>query len=422
MALLAYGINHRTASVDMREKLAFSPERVCSALNEVREQARLREVAILSTCNRTELYCCVDNEDSSTLLTWLGRHHALPIEQISRCVYEFWNEAAVRHLMRVASGLDSMVLGEPQILGQLKTAYSAAQEARTVGPELGRLFQHSFSAAKQIRTETGIGTNPVSVAFASVKLAKRIFSDLSDTSALLIGAGETVELVARHLVEQGVKHITVANRTLSRANALAEEFRGHAITLSDIPLALPQADIVISSTASPLPILGKGAVEHALKLRKHKPMFMMDIAVPRDIEEEVGELADVYLYTVDDLQQVVEENRRQRQEAASKAETLVDACMSQYMDSLKSLDAVEAIRGYRDKLETVRLTELERALQQIRSGSDPEEVMQRMSRALMNKVMHAPTTGLRQAAESGRNDQIEWAQQLLGIIEPNKPD
>ncbi|RLT94180.1 glutamyl-tRNA reductase [Ketobacter sp.] len=422
MALLAYGINHRTASVDMREKLAFSPERVGSALNEVREQARLREVAILSTCNRTELYCSVDNEDSSSLLTWLGQHHALPVEQISRCVYEFWNEAAVRHLMRVASGLDSMVLGEPQILGQLKTAYSAAQEARTVGPELGRLFQHSFSAAKQIRTETGIGTNPVSVAFASVKLAKRIFSDLSDTSALLIGAGETVELVARHLVEQGVKHITVANRTLSRANALAEEFRGHAITLSDIPLALPQADIVISSTASPLPILGKGAVEHALKLRKHKPMFMMDIAVPRDIEEEVGELADVYLYTVDDLQQVVEENRRQRQEAASKAETLVDACMSQYMDSLKSLDAVEAIRGYREKLETVRQAELERALQQIRSGSDPEEVMQRMSRALMNKVMHAPTTGLRQAAENGRNDQIEWAQQLLGIIEPNKPD
>ncbi|MBA55844.1 MAG: glutamyl-tRNA reductase [Pseudomonadales bacterium] len=422
MALLAYGINHRTASVDMREKMAFSPERVINALSEVRDQARLREVAILSTCNRTELYCSIDAEDSSSLLTWLGRHHSLPVEQISRCVYEFWNEAAVRHLMRVAAGLDSMVLGEPQILGQLKTAYSVAQEAQTVGPELGRLFQHSFSAAKQIRTETGIGTNPVSVAFASVKLAKRIFSDLSDTNALLIGAGETVELVARHLVEQGVQHITVANRTLSRANALAEEFKAHAITLSDIPLALPHADIVISSTASPLPILGKGAVEHALKLRKHKPMFMMDIAVPRDIEEEVGELADVYLYTVDDLQQVVEENRRQRQAAATKAESLVDSCMVQFMESLKTLDAVDAIRNYREKLETVRQLELEKALQQIRSGADPEDVMQRMSRALMNKVMHAPTTGMRQAAENGRNDQIEWAQQLLGIIEPNKPD
>lgn len=406
----------------MREKLAFSPDKVISALSEVRDHACLREVAILSTCNRTELYCSAESEDSGPLLSWLGRYHALPVDQISRCVYEFWNEAAVRHLMRVASGLDSMVLGEPQILGQLKTAYSVAQEANTVGPELGRLFQHSFSAAKQIRTETGIGTNPVSVAFASVKLAKRIFSDLGKTSVLLIGAGETVELVARHLVEQGVKKITVANRTLSRANALAEEFKAHAITLSDIPLALPQADIVISSTASPLPILGKGAVEHALKLRKHKPMFMMDIAVPRDIEEEVAELADVYLYTVDDLQQVVEENRRQRQEAASQAESLVDSCMMQFMDSLKSLDAVDTIRCFREKLETVRQQEFEKALQQIRSGADVEDVLQRMSRALMNKVMHAPTTRLKQAAESGRNDQIEWAQQLLGIIEPNKPD
>ncbi len=422
MALLAYGINHRTASVDMREKLAFAPDKVISALNDVRAEAKLREVAILSTCNRTELYCSAESEDSGPLLNWLGQYHALPMEQISRCVYEFWNEAAVRHLMRVASGLDSMVLGEPQILGQLKSAYSVAQEARTVGPELGRLFQHSFSAAKHIRTETGIGTNPVSVAFASVKLAKRIFSELSDTHALLIGAGETVELVARHLTEQGVRKMTVANRTLSRANAVAEEFSAHAITLSDIPLALPQADIVISSTASPLPILGKGAVEHALKLRKHKPMFMMDIAVPRDIEEEVGELADVYLYTVDDLQQVVEENRRQRQEAAHKAEELVDSSLVAYMESLKSLEAVDSIRAYREKVETLRQMELEKALQQIRSGADPEETLNRMSRSLMNKVMHAPTANMKVAAEQGRSDQIEWAQKLLGISEPNSPD
>ena len=324
--------------------------------------------------------------------------------------------------MRVASGLDSMVLGEPQILGQLKSAYSVAQQAKTVGPELGRLFQYSFSTAKQVRTETGIGTNPVSVAFASVKLAKRIFADLADTKVLLVGAGETVELVARHLKEQGVKHMTVANRTLSRANAVAEEFSARAITLSDIPLALPQADIVISSTASPLPILGKGAVEHALKLRKHKPMLMMDIAVPRDIEEEVGELADVYLYTVDDLQQVVEENRRQRQEAAHKAEELVDSSLSAFMESLKSLEAVDSIRSYREKMETLRQMELEKALQQIRSGADPEEALQRMSRSLMNKVMHAPTTTLKVAAEQGRTDQVEWAQELLGIVKPGNPD
>lgn len=422
MALLAYGINHRTASVDLREKLAFSPERVISALNEVRAEARLREVAILSTCNRTELYCSAEQEDSGPLLNWLGDYHALPMDQISRCVYEFWNEAAVRHIMRVASGLDSMVLGEPQILGQLKSAYSVAQQAKTVGPELGRLFQYSFSTAKQVRTETGIGTNPVSVAFASVKLAKRIFADLADTKVLLVGAGETVELVARHLKEQGVKHMTVANRTLSRANAVAEEFSARAITLSDIPLALPQADIVISSTASPLPILGKGAVEHALKLRKHKPMLMMDIAVPRDIEEEVGELADVYLYTVDDLQQVVEENRRQRQEAAHKAEELVDSSLSAFMESLKSLEAVDSIRSYREKMETLRQMELEKALQQIRSGADPEEALQRMSRSLMNKVMHAPTTTLKVAAEQGRTDQVEWAQELLGIVKPGNPD
>lgn len=420
MVLLAYGINHKTASVDLREKLAFAPDRVIGALNEVREHARLREVAILSTCNRTELYCSAEAQDSGHLLGWLSRYHALPVDQITRCAYEFWNDAAVRHLMRVASGLDSMVLGEPQILGQLKSAYAVAQEARTVGPELGRLFQHTFSAAKQIRTDTGIGANPVSVAFAAVKLAKHIFSDLKKTTVLLIGAGETIELVARHLAEQGVKSMIVANRTLSRANALAEEFKGRSVTLGDIPLVLPQADIVISSTASPLPILGKGAVEHALKIRKRKPMFMMDIAVPRDIEEEVAELADVYLYTVDDLQQVVDENRRQRQEAAAQAESLVDRCTLQFMDSLKSLDAVETIRQYRETLEILRQQELERALQQLQAGGNAEEILQRMSRNLINKVMHQPTVQLRQAAEQGRLDQLELAQQLLGLAPAEK--
>ena len=420
MVLLAYGINHKTATVDLREKLAFAPDRVISALNDVRDQARLREVAILSTCNRTELYCSAEAQDSGKLLGWLSQYHALPVEQITRCAYEFWNDAAVRHLMRVASGLDSMVLGEPQILGQLKSAYAVAQEARTVGPELGRLFQHTFSAAKQIRTDTGIGTNPVSVAFAAVKLAKHIFSDLKKTTALLIGAGETIELVARHLHEQGVRNMVVANRTLSRANALAEEFNARAVVLGDIPLVLPHADIVISSTASPLPILGKGAVEHALRQRRHKPMFMMDIAVPRDIEEEVAELPDGYLYTVDDLQQVVDENRRQRQEAAAQAENLVDRCTLQFMDALKSLDAVETIRAYRDNLEALRAAEFERALQQLQAGGNPEEILQRMSRNLINKVMHAPTVHLRQAAEQGRLDQLEVAQQLLGVNPSDK--
>ncbi len=399
----------------MRGKLSFAPERVINALSEVRAQVGLQEVAILSTCNRTELYCSSSAHDSASLLSWLGQYHNVPVDQISQCVYEFWDEAAVRHLMRVASGLDSMVLGEPQIFGQLKSAYTLAQQAATVGPELGRLFQHSFSAAKQIRTETGIGTNPVSVAYASVKLAQRIFSKLSDTTVLLIGAGETIELVARHLLEQGVKRLFVANRTMARANAVAEEFKGRAVLLGDIPMILHEADIVISSTASPLPILGKGAVEHALKLRKHKPMFMMDIAIPRDIEEEVAELADVYLYTVDDLQTVVDENRRQRQSAASEAERLVDLRAAQYMESLKTLDAVEAIRQYRAGLDSIRQQELERALNQLRNGAEPEEVLARMSRTMMNKIMHTPTTRIKEAAEKGRADQLEWALTLLGI-------
>ncbi len=413
--LLAFGINHRTATVDVRERVSFSPERVHDALSMARKDAKLSEIAILSTCNRTELYCATPVEDSNKLIDWFGRYHQLNVGQIRQSAYEFWNSAAVRHMTRVASGLDSMVLGEPQILGQLKTAYSVAKDADTLGPELGRLFQHSFSVAKQVRTDTEIGSNPVSVAYAAVSLAKHIFSDLNRTSALLIGAGETIELVARHLNEQGVKHITVANRTLDRANNLAESFGGKAITLSEIPYELAKADIVISSTASQLPILGKGAVEKALKQRKHKPMFMMDIAVPRDIEEAVGELADVYLYTVDDLQSVVDENRKQRLNAAAEAETIVNQCTDRFMESLRGLDAVETIRNYRSSVDVLREQELEKALAAIRNGADPEEAMQRMSRALTNKLMHEPCLQLKKAGEEGRDDRLKWAQKLLGI-------
>ncbi|OUS31741.1 glutamyl-tRNA reductase [Gammaproteobacteria bacterium 45_16_T64] len=413
--LLAFGINHKTASVDIRERVSFSPDRVHDALSMARKNAKLNEVAILSTCNRTEVYCATSVENSHRLVDWLGQYHQLNVGQIQKSAYEFWNGAAVKHISRVASGLDSMVLGEPQILGQLKTAYSVAKDADTLGPELGRMFQHSFSVAKQVRTDTDIGTNPVSVAYAAVSLAKHIFADLKSTTALLIGAGETVELVARHLTEQGVRHITVANRTLERATNLAETFGGKAITLSEIPYELAKADIVISSTASQLPILGKGAVELALKQRKHKPMFMMDIAVPRDIEDAVGELADVYLYTVDDLQSVVEENRKQRQHAAQQAETIVDNSTSRFMESLRGLDAVETIRNYRKSVDDVREQELEKALMAIRNGADPEAAMQRMSRALTNKLMHEPCLQLKKAGEEGRDDRLKWAQKLLGI-------
>ncbi|PIE41945.1 MAG: glutamyl-tRNA reductase [Gammaproteobacteria bacterium] len=415
MVLLAFGINHRTASVDVREKVAFAPDCVVDALLQARDATGLSEVAILSTCNRTEVYGACDEKSSHRLIEWMVKYHRLQSGSLRDSAYEFWEKAAVTHMMRVASGLDSMVLGEPQILGQLKTAYQVAQDAKTIGPALGRLFQQSFSVAKKVRTDTGIGTNPVSVAFAAVSLAKHIFSDLSQNTALLIGAGETVELVARHLHEQGVNQILVANRTLGRANSLAEMFNGKAITLQEIPDVLHKADIVISSTASPLPILGKGAVEHALKRRKHRPMFMMDIAVPRDIEEEVAELADVYLYTVDDLQQVVDENRKQREQAAIVAEEIVDQQSQAFMDSLRGLDAVATIRAYRGVVEGIREQELAKALEAIERGEDAKAVLQRMSRALANKVLHEPTVQLKKAGEEGQVEKLQWAETLFGV-------
>lgn len=415
MAFLALGINHRTASVDVRERVAFAPERLQAALKEACEQARLKEIAILSTCNRMELYCVAEEGHSADLFGWLGRYHQMSVEQLAGAAYEFWDEQAVRHIMRVASGLDSMVLGEPQVLGQLKDAFATARDAQTLGPYLGRLFQQAFSVAKQVRTDTEIGTNPVSVAYAAVSLAKHIFSDLSKSSALLIGAGETIELVARHLHEQGVNRIVVANRTVERANALAETFNGRAIQLADIPQALIDSDIVIASTASPLPIIGKGMVEKAMRKRRHQPVFMMDIAVPRDIEEAVGDLPDVYLYTVDDLQQVVEENRKHRQAAANEAEHIVLQRTSSFMESLRGLDAAGTIREYRSRVEQIRNVELEKAIAQIRQGAEPGEVLQRLSHTLINKVMHHPSIALKKAAEEGRLDRIEWARDLFGL-------
>ena len=319
MAFLALGINHKTASVDVRERVAFTPEQLVEALQQLCRLTPSREAAILSTCNRSELYLEQDQLSADEVLRWLADYHRLNLDELRACAYIHQDNDAVRHMMRVAAGLDSMILGEPQILGQMKSAYAVAREAGTVGPLLGRLFQATFSTAKTVRTDTAIGENPVSVAFAAVSLAKQIFADLHRSQALLIGAGETISLVARHLHDQGVKRIVVANRTLERASQLAEQFGAHAVLLADIPQELAHSDIVISSTASQLPILGKGAVERALKQRKHKPMFMVDIAVPRDIEPEVGELDDVYLYTVDDLHEVIEENLKSRQGAAQAA-------------------------------------------------------------------------------------------------------
>ena len=420
MALLALGINHKTAPVDVRERVAFAPESMAEAMRAAKVSADLKEIAILSTCNRTELYCSSKLEGSRALLEWLGEYHGLDPAQLQGCSYAFWDEDAARHMMRVASGLDSLVLGEPQILGQLKSAYSVSQEHGHVGAELGRLFQQTFSVAKQVRTDTAIGENPVSVAYAAVSLAQHIFAEMSSSKALLIGAGETIELVARHLSQAGVKEITVANRTLNRALTLAEEFSGKAILLGDIPEALADADIVIASTASQLPILGKGAVESALKKRKHRPIFMVDIAVPRDIEAEVGELDDVYLYTVDDLKEVIEENQRTRETAAQQAEEIIESGAHDFMRQLRSLDAVDVLTLFRGQAEALRDQELDKALKQLENGKPAEEVIAMLARGLTNKMLHHPTIQMRKASADGRGDLLELVQELYQLSEFSK--
>ena len=420
MTLLAFGINHKTAPVDIREKVAFAPEKMEQALHECVNKGEVGEAAIVSTCNRTELYfSLVDNEvsdnDIATLLEWFCQYHQLKKEDVEPYIYLHSNNDAVQHILRVASGLDSLVLGEPQILGQIKDAYSTANQAGTIGRQLNRLFQHTFSVAKQVRTDTAIGANPVSVAFAAVSLAKRIFADLSEHTALLIGAGETTELVAQHLAHQGVKKMIVANRTVERAQMLANKFEGEAIALSDMPDRLVEADIIIASTASQLPVLGKGAVERALKLRKHRPMFMVDIAVPRDIEPEVGSLDDVYLYTVDDLHEVIEEGRNSREEAAKQAEEIIENQVDHFMGWLRSLKGVDTIVAFREQAEQKRDEQLAQAQKQLAAGKDPEQVMNELARTLTNKLIHEPSAQLNQAAYSGRKDLLDNARELFNL-------
>ncbi|WP_263145103.1 glutamyl-tRNA reductase [Pseudomonas sp. RIT-PI-AD] len=422
MAFLALGINHKTASVDVRERVAFTPEQLVEALQQVCRLTPSREAAILSTCNRSELYLEQDELAADDVLRWLADYHHLDHDELRACAYVHSEDAAVRHMMRVASGLDSMVLGEPQILGQMKSAYAVAREAGTVGPLLGRLFQATFSTAKSVRTDTAIGENPVSVAFAAVSLAKQIFADLHRSQALLIGAGETITLVARHLHEQGIKRIVVANRTLERASLLAEQFGAHAVLLADIPQELAHSDIVISSTASQLPILGKGAVERALKLRKHKPMFMVDIAVPRDIEPEVGALDDVYLYTVDDLHEVVAENLKSRQGAAQAAEELVSVGADEFMLRLRELAAVDVLKSYRQQAERLRDEELARAQRLLANGAAAEDVLAQLARGLTNKLLHAPSVKLKKISAAGRFEALAVAQELFALDEGSPPD
>lgn len=415
MRFLALGINHKTAPVALRERVAFSPSQIEEASQQLRAHQSIKEAAIISTCNRTEVYTLVESGDARPLMTWLSEFHRLSFDEVARHSYVHEDQSAIGHLMRVASGLDSMVLGEPQILGQIKDAYDLAKQNSLLGSGLEQLFQQVFATAKRVRTETGIGTNPVSVAYAAVSLAQKIFTDLRDSSALLIGAGETIELVARHLRQAGVQKMVIANRTVEKAQCLADEIQGEAVTLSAIPDQLVKADIVISSTAAPLPILGKGMVERALKLRRHKPIFMVDIAVPRDIEPQVDELDDVFLFTVDDLQEVIDENLAARREAAEQAEKLISTSVQEFMRSLRVRDAGRMIGEFRQNAQRLAEAELQVALSQLSQGQDAQEVLHKLCRSLTNKWLHHPTLKIREASAENRGDLLTAAAELLNL-------
>jgi len=420
MPLLAVGINHRTAPVHVREQVAFGPDQLPASLQRLAAAEGVREAAILSTCNRTEIYCALDSGHDGSVVRWLGDHHALDQSEFRKHLYTHPDAQAVRHLLRVASGLDSMILGEPQILGQVKAAYQNAAATGTLGNQLDRLFQHSFAVAKKIRTDTSIGASPVSVAFAAVGLTRQIFDDLEHRTALLIGAGDTIELVARHLAQQQIGRVIVANRTLDRAHQLATRLGGLAITLDEIPGQLSMADIVVSSTASAEPVLCHDGVEKALRVRKHRPMLIVDLAVPRDVEGSVSALEDVYLYTIDDLESLIAENLRTREEAAEQAEEIIDAQVDKFLAWQRSLDAVEAIRSLRQWAETTREAALTKAQRQLAAGHEPGEVMEQFARQLTNKLIHKPCLELREAGAEGREEVIEIVKALYVRQEPSR--
>jgi glutamyl-tRNA reductase len=415
MTLIAVGINHKTAPVELREKVVFPAESMVEALASLRQAVGADASVIVSTCNRTEVYVSIDSSQHMGIVEWMSQFHGLDSETLMPNIYTFLDQAAVNHIMRVASGLDSLILGEPQILGQVKQAYTSAKHSGAINSQFERLFQHTFAVAKKVRSETEIGANAVSVAFASVQLAKQIFSSLDKTRVLLIGAGETIELVGKHLRDGGVKSLTVANRTLSRAQELADSIDAKIITLAQIPSVLTESDIVISSTASTLPIIGKGMVESALKDRKHKPIFFVDLAVPRDIENEVADLDDAYLYSVDDLQHIVEQNMASRQLAAQQAEGIIESQTNDYLEWQNSLESIDSLKAFRQQNHGVKEKLQQRAISQLAEGKDPEQVVIELSNKLTNALLHAPTKALSRAAAEQDEHKLTLIRQTLGL-------
>lgn len=419
MSLFVLGINHQTAPVSLRERVAFSADTVPAALDALRALPQVSEVALLSTCNRTELYAVAD-DDGQALADWLATHPD-EVGDLHAYLYRHRDADAVRHLFRVATGLDSLVLGEPQILGQVKDAWATARHAGSLGNQLDRLFQHAFTTAKRARTDTRIGANPVSVASAAVRLAQESFARLEDSTVLLIGAGETIELAARHLVQARAKRLLVANRTLAHAQELATRHGGVALPLSELDKHLGEADVVISATASRDPILRKANVAAALATRRHRPMLLLDLAVPRDIAADVAELKDVFLYTVDDLERAIEDNRRSRREAATEAEAIVEMQVARFTETIAASTRTAPLKRLRAHGESAKADVLARAQQQLAAGQDPQEVLNFLAHTLTNRLLHAPTVALREAALTGNIELARAAEKLFPENEGSGP-
>jgi glutamyl-tRNA reductase len=417
MTLLAIGISHHTAPVEIREQVAINPADYSDRIRQLLRIQGIEEAIILGTCNRTEIYCFTSQPVQQELLSWLHETNSVPPGQLDPHFYLHAGKDVVRHLVRVAGGLDSMVLGEAQILGQLKEAWQISQEAGGAGRVLDRLFQSTFSAAKSIRHSSGIGNHPVSVAYTAVILARQIFGDLSSQNVVLIGAGEMIRLCGKHLREQGIARLEIVNRSLSAAQDLAAELDATASALDMLSEVLPRADILISSTASPHAIIKLAAVKAALKKRRHRPMFMVDIAVPRDVDPAVKELDDVYLYTIDDLQQVVDENMQQRHLAASGAMADVDLSADAFMRWLHGIRASGSLQRIRSQSHVRESTLIEKALKQLQAGQDPQQVLTQLTSTLTNQILHEPTVRLRQAAEEQHYEILKAADWIFGTRE-----
>ena len=419
MALVTLGLSHHRAPVEARERLAFTEADLAAAMARLRALPQVDEAAIISTCNRTEIMAVTSLQEETRLLEWWRRERQAPEGYLEKYVYTHRDLGSVTHSLRVASGLDSMILGEPQILGQMKQSYSVASETQSIGPVLSRLFQHAFAVAKLVRSQTEIGAHPVSVAYAALQLARRIFSDLHNQTAVLIGAGEMVQLVARHLQQHGVGRIIVANRSLERAEKLAREVHGYAISLNDLPNHLPGADLIVSSTAARGFIVDRDAMQRALRTRRRKPVFMIDLAVPRDLDPKIAELEDIYLYTIDDLRSVIAENLKLREEAARQAEVLIDTQAQEFARWLESRDAGGTIQELRARARASRDEVLDKARRKLAAGEPIEDVLGFVADTLSNKILHAPSQALRRADAVEQALLLSAARKLFDL--PDEP-